>query len=133
MRSNYQLNKEKKSKDKVKNLKKNELDKVKNLKKNELEKDIIKEINPNNYCDSIFTEALPVIMEQAKNSVCKIITKKGGTGTGFLCKIPFPDSFTLLPVFITCYHVLEEKDIIEGNTIELNFNNEKKKGYFNNG
>ena len=57
MRSNYQLNKEKKSKDKVKNLKKNELDKVKNLKKNELEKDIIKEINPNNYCDSIFIEA----------------------------------------------------------------------------
>ena len=138
MKSNYQLNKEKKSKDKVKNLKKNELDKVKNLKKNELDKvkklkkneldkDIIKEINPNNYCDSIFTEALPVITEQAKKSVCKIITKKGGTGTGFLCKIPFPDSFTLLPVFITCYHVLEEKDIIEGNTIELNFNNEEKK------
>ena len=149
MKSNYQLNKEKKSKDKVKNLKKNELDKVKNskkneldkvknlkkneldkvkkLKKNELDKDIIKEINPNNYCDSIFTEALPLITEQAKKSVCKIITKKGGTGTGFLCKIPFPDSFTLLPVLITCYHVLEKKDIMEGNTIELNFNNEEKK------
>ena len=160
MRSNYQLNKKNKSKDKFKNLKKNELDKVKNLKKNELDKvnnlkkneldkvkklkkneldkvkklkkneldkDIIKEINPKNYCDSIFTEALPIIMEQAKTSVCKIITKKGETGTGFLCKIPFPDSFTLLPVLITCYHVLEKKDIIEGNTIELNFNNEEKK------
>ena len=102
-------------------------DKYQNIQKKDLDKDIIKELNPDNYCDSIYTEALPIIMDQAKNSVCKIITKKGGTGTGFLCKIPFPDSFTLLPVFITCYHVLEEKDIIEGNTIELNFNNEEKK------
>ena len=102
-------------------------DKYQNIQKKDLDKDIIKELNPDNYCDSIYTEALPIIMEQAKNSVSKIITKKGGTGTGFLCKIPFPDSFTLLPVFITCYHVLEEKDIIEGNTIELNFNNEEKK------
>ena len=102
-------------------------DKYQNIQKNELDKDYIKELNPDNYCDSISTEALPIIMEQAKNSVCKIIIKKGGTGTGFLCKIPFPDSFTLLPVFITCYHVLEEKDIIEGNKIELNFNNEEKK------
>ena len=102
-------------------------DKHQSIQKNELDKDYIKQLNPDNYCDSIYTEALPIIMEQAKFSVCKIITKKGGTGTGFLCKIPFPDSFTLLPVFITCYHVLEEKDIIEGNKIELNFNNEEKK------
>ena len=50
-------------------------------------------------------------MEKVKESVYKIIRKKGGTETGFLCKIPFPDSFTLLPTFITCNHILGQKDI----------------------
>ena len=87
--------------------------------KNEVDAIYKKELNPTNFCDSIYTEALPMIMEQAKKSVCKINGKNGGTGTGFLCKIPFPGPFTLLPVFITCNHVLENKDIIEGSKIEL--------------
>ena len=92
-----------------------------------LDKYYKKELNPNNVCDSIYSEALIMISEQAKNSVCKIIRKKGGTGTGFLCKIPFPDSFTLLPVLITCNHILDKTDIIKGSKIELSFNNEEKK------
>ena len=101
--------------------------KNKNKKKNDYEIDYNKELNPKNVCDSIYSEALPVIMEQTKNSVCRVNKKSKGTGTGFLCKIPFPDSFTLLPVLITNYHILAKKDIIEGNKIELNFNNEEKK------
>jgi hypothetical protein len=66
-------------------------------------------------------------MEKVKESVYKIIRKKGGTETGFLCKIPFPDSFTLLPTFITCNHILGQKDIIEGSEIELTCNNDEKK------
>ena len=102
-------------------------DKNKNIIKNDLDIDYNKELNPNGICDSIYTESLPIIMEQAKESVCKIVKTNGETGTGFLCKIPFPDSFTLLPAFITCNHIVEKKDIIGGSKIELSFNNDQNK------
>ena len=102
-------------------------DKNEKITKNELDIDYNKELNPKNLCSSIYTESLPIIMEQVKESVCKIIRKKGGIGKSFLCKIPFPDSFTLLPTFITCNHILGQKDIIEGSEIELTFNNDEKK------
>ena len=38
-------------------------DKYQNIQKKDLDKDIIKELNPDNYCDSIYTEALPIIVE----------------------------------------------------------------------
>ena len=40
----------------------------------------------------------------------------------FFCKVPFPDSFHLMPTLITNNHVLGENDIIEGNKIILSFN-----------
>jgi len=58
-------------------------DKYQSIQNNELDKDYIKQLNPDNYCDSIYTEALPIIMEQAKYSLCKIITKKGGQEQAF--------------------------------------------------
>ena len=47
------------------------------------------------------------IIDQMKNNVCKIFgdTKNG---TGFFCKIPFPDDSNLLTVLITNNHVINE-------------------------
>ena len=64
-----------------------------------------------------------------KISICKIKKEKEKDifGTGFFCKIPFPDQFTLLPVLITCNHVLDINDISIGNKINFSLNNEKTK------
>ena len=35
-------------------------------------------------------EQMDIIKERMENSICKIINDKG-YGTGFFCKIPFPD------------------------------------------
>ena len=40
--------------------------------------------------------------------------------------MPYPDRFNLLPVLITCYHVLGSDDIKEGNEIKLIYNGETK-------
>ena len=75
---------------------------------------------------SINSEALPIIMKQVNQSVCKILKKDGkGIATGFLCKIPFPNAHNLLLVFISSYHTLV-KTIIEKKQIELKFYNEEK-------
>ena len=64
-------------------------------------------------------------------NVCKIIKEKS-TGTGFLCIIPFPNKLNLLPVLITCNHILGEKDLMEGKEIKLEINNKIKKLSINN-
>ena len=47
------------------------------------------------------------ILEQMEKNVCKI--KVGQIqGTGFFCKIPFPDKNNMLPVFITNNHVINQ-------------------------
>ena len=66
-----------------------------------------------------------IINMQMNNSVCKIIRKDNKNGTGFLCKIPYPDQFNLLPVLITCYHVLDKVYIDKEKKINLKFNKEK--------
>ena len=50
-----------------------------------------------------------IINSQLERSVCKIYINKNECGTGFLCKIPFPDEFRLLPVLITNNHVINEE------------------------
>ena len=50
------------------------------------------------------------IYDQMNKSVVKI--KNGEiNGTGFICLIPYPDEIRLLPVLITCNHVLDINDI----------------------
>ena len=87
----------------------------------EYSKEITNKIIPND----IPFEVLPNIIEQKKNNVCKIIREDGLIGTGFLCKIPYPDSLHLLPVLITCYHILGINEIKIGGKIELKFNDGK--------
>ena len=63
------------------------------------------------------------ILKQMKENVCKInIETDRFLGTGFICKIPFPDENHMLPVLITNNHVISERSFNE--KIELFF--EKK-------
>lgn len=58
------------------------------------------------------------IYQQMNNSVCKIM--HGNTrGTGFFCKIPFPDQNNLLRVLVTVNHVL---DISKHKKVEFELN-----------
>ena len=65
---------------------------------------------------------------QLEENICKIQKLKNGKkifGKGFFCKIPFPDEFRLLPVFITCNHILDKKDIIPNKIINISMDDEQ--------
>jgi len=79
----------------------------------------------NKHPKSLSKENFLQINEQMDKSVCKIL-KQNMKGTGFICSIPFPDISSPLPVLMTCYHVLEEKDLKNGKIIKLLFNNMEK-------
>ena len=62
-----------------------------------------------------------------KTCVCKISTENGQKGTGFFCKIPFPDFENLLPILITNNHVIDESILEnEKNKVILLLNNDKE-------
>ena len=60
--------------------------------------------------ESLSSAALKIILEQMEKSICKIKCNDGGNATGFFCIIPNPDKFHQLPVLMTNYHVINEKD-----------------------
>jgi len=85
--------------------------------------EIIREKNFNNHPSSLNKNQIKRIFEQMNNSICKIIDYKG---TGFLCLIPYPNNFNLLPVLISCNHVLKNNVVEPGNKIKLLFEGEEK-------
>ena len=94
------------------------------IKKNKKNSSFVKEKNIGpSYNPHVLLE---IINLQIEKCLCKIKINKE-TGTGFLCKIPFPDSLNLLPVLITNNHVLKEKDILQNKEIEFTLNDDKKK------
>ena len=50
-------------------------------------------------------------------SICRIEKKK--SATGFLCKIHFPDEFSLFPVLITAKHAFEEDELKPDKVIKI--------------
>ena len=66
------------------------------------------------------------INEQMTKSLCVIDLGKL-KGTGFFCKIPFPDNQNLLPTLITCNHILNEEYINKNKTISIFLNNKNEK------
>ena len=64
----------------------------------------------------VYLEGTKVILSQMENCICKIVKDDGKKGTGFFCRIPFPDENHLLNALITNNHVLNEIDI-ENNKI----------------
>ena len=51
--------------------------------------EIIKEKRINNYPEPVSLESTQEIIEQMKNTICKIYLENGIKCTGFFCKIPF--------------------------------------------
>ena len=50
------------------------------------------------------------IIEQMRNNICKInLQQNKGSGSGFFCKIPFPDKNSFLPVLITNNHIINKE------------------------
>ena len=89
----------------------------------------IKETIISNYPDIVPYECSKKIIKQMERNICKI--KIGQEqGTGFFCKIPFPDKnnkYINLPVFITNNHILNENIINSNNiVIELDIKEEKE-------
>ena len=82
---------------------------------NNLEEEMII-IQPN----SIPVEGIKEILYQMENCVCKL-DNNDIQGTGFFCKLPYNKE--LLPVLITCNHVLNEDAIAENKLIKLYINN----------
>ena len=71
-------------------------------------------------------EGTKLILSQMENCICTIYQNEK-KGTGFFCKIPFPDKNNLLNVLITNNHILNEKDIENKKSINLIMYNEEKK------
>ena len=59
-------------------------------------------------CPTIISyECTKKIMEQMEKNICNIRIENH-SGTGFFCKIPFPDEDNMLPVLITNHHVIND-------------------------
>ena len=87
---------------------------------------IIEEIFTECEPDPVDLEGTKKILSQMENCICQIYPKKGN-GTGFFCKIPFPNENNLLNVLITNNHILDEEAIKNNKKIEfIMFNKEKK-------
>jgi len=82
---------------------------------------VIEEKKLNRYCAPISYDSTEKILSQMKMSVCKIKSDKGIKGTGFFCKIPFPDSKNLLPVLITNNHIINKEELDKKNSSILIF------------
>lgn len=55
-------------------------------------------------------------MKDIKKSICRI-NCRDGYGTGFLCKIQYPDKSNFLPVLVTDNHIIKKSDLSQGKTI----------------
>ena len=64
-----------------------------------------------------------IIDNQLEKNICKIYTSSS-FGTGFLCKIPFPDEFHLLSVLITTEHVINKDEIIKNKVLKISLNDD---------
>ena len=71
------------------------------------------------------------IINQMKKNICKIKIGEN-QGTGFFCKIPFPDRDNSLKVLITNNHIINEEILYKNNQkISIYIKEEKKLKYLN--
>ena len=92
---------------------------------------IIKEKLLKDYPEAVGLKSTDTIMKQMQKNICKIMTNDGPKGTGFLCRIPFPDNNNKLTVLITNNHVFKdlEKEITieyDDRYIKIDLKNRKK-------
>ena len=91
--------------------------------------EIIEEKSINNALNSVSIEGMEKIINQMKNSICKIYLNDGNTGTGFFCLIPYIIKSKNIPFLITNEHVLNKNNI--NNKIIISLENEKIKKEIN--
>ena len=72
-------------------------------------------------------DAYKIIDNQMDKFICKIYGINEKVGTGFFCKIPFPDEFKLIPVLITNNHILNENEILNDRIIKISLDDDKIK------
>jgi len=87
---------------------------------------IKEESEKNNNKIPITSKQSEKIIKQSKIYICKIYFGKIN-GTGFLCKIPFPDKNNCLPVLITNNHVIEKEKLLKDKKLEIAFDDDKIK------
>ena len=58
--------------------------------------------------------------EKLKSSICKIYGNNK-FGTGFLCKIQYPDQFNYLPVLITNKNIINKDELLDKKKMEITF------------
>ena len=83
--------------------------------------DYVEECKIEGQAGPISLDKLKIIIEQIEKCIC-YIKSQNKNGTGFFCKVPYPDFFNIKPALITNHHVLEEKDISEGSIIKFTLN-----------
>jgi len=88
-----------------------------------MDDDTTKEKYIKNNIEPISLETTEKIIYQMKNNVCRINVSNGNKGTGFLCKIPYPDKNNLLKVLITNNHVINEAILEKDKKIIISINN----------
>ena len=79
----------------------------------------IKEKSIKDSLDPVSIEQTEIIQNQMRESVCKIHIE-GKHGTGSFVQVPYDNQ--LLRLLITNNHVLNEQDIMQGNTINISLN-----------
>ena len=82
--------------------------------------EIENEIYTSSYLDLIPYESIKEIKKQMNRGICKIILNERNRGTGFFCKIPFPDRTNMKEVLITNYHLIDEEYIKTSTSIKIN-------------
>ena len=83
----------------------------------------------NLYPKPVSLEATEKILNQMKNSICRVILENGKEGSGFFCKIPNRSKYDLLPILITNNHLIDELELKKDKNkikISINNNNEYK-------
>lgn len=79
---------------------------------------------PSNDTIDISSEQSEKIIKQSQKYICKILNGES-KGTGFLCKIPFPDKNNCLPVLMTNDHVINEEELLNNKILKITFNDDK--------
>ena len=87
--------------------------------------EIIKEKTIDNALSPISMEGMEIILNQMKNSICKIYTNDGNTGTGFFCLLPYFSQPKYLPFLITNEHVINENFINNNDKIIISLDNNR--------
>lgn len=86
---------------------------------------IIDEIKIEDYPRPVSIESMQTILNQMKNSICKIYNGNNGKGSGFFCIIEYDN--IKIPTLITNNHVIDKEYIKKYKQICISLNNDENK------